>query len=236
MKKRILKLRGTARGLMGMVRLVRDPDRLEEVFTIADSLVNDEILADLTAAFAQDPRGARALIVRPRIGKIDLGELRQLPEGTLGRAYAEHMIRNGLDPSAIPTLASDDPYTFVRAHLYEAHDVWHVLTAFGTDVAGELGLQAFGLAQFPSRLAVLLIAGGLLHSVINEFDDRDARMSAIARGWILGKRAQKVFGVAWGEMWNRPLGEIRCELGIDLAALDAQLPMGTHEVPRLLVA
>jgi len=230
MKKRIRQVRG----LVSMVRLVRDPNRLEEVFTIADSLVNDEILADLTKSFAEDPRGARALILRPRIGKIDLAELRSLPEGTLGRAYAEHMIANGLDPAAIPTLASDDPHTFICAHLYEAHDVWHVLTGFGTDVAGELGLQAFGLAQFPSRLGALLIAGGLLHSVVAKFDDRDARMSEIARGWILGKRAQKVFGVAWGQMWSRPLAEIRRELGMDLGVLDAQLPSAAHEVPRLV--
>ncbi len=233
MKKRIRQMRG----LVGMVRLVRDPDRLEEVFTVADSLVNDEILADLTRSFAEDPRGARALITRPRIGKIDLAELRQLPEGTLGRAYAEHMIANGLDPTAIPTLASDDPYSFVRAHLYEAHDVWHAVTGFKTDVAGELGLQAFGLAQFPSRLGALLIAGGLLHALLTNFDDRDARMTEIARGWILGKRAEKLFGVAWGEMWSRPLAEVRRELGIDLAVLDAELPMSTrtaHEVPRLV--
>jgi ubiquinone biosynthesis protein COQ4 len=235
MTKRIRQARGKVRGLVSMVRLVRDPDRLDEVFTLADSMVNDEILADLAKAFAEDPRGARALIVRPRIGRIDLGELRQLPEGTLGRAYAEHMIANGLDPSAIPTLASNDPFSFVRAHLYESHDVWHVLTGFGTSVAGELGLQAFGLAQFPSRLAAVLIAGGLLHAVITRFDDRDARMSEIARGWILGKRAQKLFGVAWGEMWTRPLTSIRRELGIDLAVLDAQLPMAdAHEVAQLV--
>jgi ubiquinone biosynthesis protein Coq4 len=34
---------------------------------------------------------------------------------------------------------------------YETHDIWHVVTGFHTDVAGELGLQAFYLAQFPGR-------------------------------------------------------------------------------------
>ena len=27
----------------------------------------------------------------------------------------------------------------MRAHMLESHDVWHVLTGFHTDVAGELG-------------------------------------------------------------------------------------------------
>jgi ubiquinone biosynthesis protein Coq4 len=134
------------------------------------------------------------------------------------------MIANGLDPAAIPSLESPDAGSFIRAHLYETHDVWHAVTGFGTDVAGELGLQAFGLAQFPSRLAALLIAGGLLHAVISRFDDRDARMRQIVRGWLLGKRAQKFFGVRWSEMWQRPIDEIRRELGVDLAALEAELP------------
>jgi len=220
MKKRIRSLRG----IVSMVRLVRDPDRLDEVFALADAMANDEILSQLAAAFAEDPRGARALVERPRIGRVDLQALRSLPEGTLGRTFAEHMIANGLDPAALPSLESHDAASFVRAHLYETHDVWHAVTGFKTDVAGELGLQAFGLAQFPSRLGALLIAGGLLHAAISRFDDRDARMREIVRGWLLGKRARKLFGMRWGEMWSRPIDEIRRELGLDLAAIEAELP------------
>jgi ubiquinone biosynthesis protein Coq4 len=211
MWKRIRKVRG----LVAMVRLVRDPNRLDEVFEIIDSLSSDEILDHMIEEFRKDPRGARALVERPRVGRLDLTELRALPRGTLGREYAEHMIANGLDPSAIPTLPSHDARSFVKAHLYESHDVWHVVTGFQTDVPGELGLQAFGLAQFPSRLAAILIAGGLLHAVISKFDERDARMREIVRGWRMGRRAQKLFGVRWGELWAKPLGEIRHDLDVD---------------------
>jgi ubiquinone biosynthesis protein Coq4 len=229
MKKRIRKLRG----IVSIVRLVRDPDRLDEVFELAESMGDDAILAQMAAAFAEDPRGERALVEMPRIGRVDLKELRTLPEGTLGRTFAEHMIANGLDPAAIPSIESHDRLSYVRAHLYETHDVWHAVTGFKTDVAGELGLQAFGLAQFPSRLAALLIAGGLLHAVISRFDDRDARMRAIVRGWLLGMRAQKFFGVHWGEMWSLPIDEVRSELGVDLRALEDELPVRPRpaEVP-----
>src|ERR1700722_6339371 len=120
MKKRIRKLRG----IVSIVRLVRNPDRLDEVFELAESMGDNAILSQMAAAFAEDPRGASALVEMPRIGGGDLKELRTLPEGTLGRTFAEHMIANGLDPAAIPTIESHDPLSYVRAHLYETHDVW----------------------------------------------------------------------------------------------------------------
>ena len=37
--------------------------------------------------------------------------------------------------------------SFVSHRLHETHDIIHVLTGFGTDLVGEMGLQAFALAQ-----------------------------------------------------------------------------------------
>ena len=63
------------------------------------------------------------------------------------------MIRMNLDPKDIlvPENVGSD-FDYVRAHLRETHDVWHPVTGFDTDVAGELGLQAFYLAQFQAPL------------------------------------------------------------------------------------
>jgi ubiquinone biosynthesis protein COQ4 len=211
------------RGVVSMVRLVRDPDRLGEVFAMADALVKPEILDEMVAVFSRDARGARALEERPRVGKIDLAALRELPQGTLGRVYADHMIDNDLDPTALPSMEAPTPRAYVRAHLYESHDVWHAVTGFRTDVAGELGLQAFNLAQFPSRLAVGLLAMGLLNAVIFHFDETERRMDQIARGWAMGKRARPLFGTAWASMWGQKIDDVRRDLGIDLAAT-AHLP------------
>src|SRR5438477_261218 len=79
----------------------------------------------------RDPRCALALDERHRF-RIDLASLRGLAPGTLGRTFAEHMIANGLDPSALPDLPSTDRRSFFRAHLYETHDIWHVVTGFTT--------------------------------------------------------------------------------------------------------
>ena len=140
------------------------------------------------------------------------------------------MIGNGLDPRALPTREANDEGMYLVAHLFETHDVWHAVTGFGTDVAGELGLQAFYFAQFPARLSTALVAGGLLNTLLFAFDQRDARMHAIVRGWLLGKRARPLFGVRWNELWVTPMENVRRGLAVDLVGIELELP---QPEPRL---
>jgi ubiquinone biosynthesis protein Coq4 len=206
-------------------RVVRNPDRLDEVFAIADTLseVEPEVIEQMRHEFAKDPDGRKALSTRPRIGKIELADLEKLPPGTLGRAFAEHMRKNGLDPAAMPIVESKDEIEFIRAHLYETHDIWHVLTGFDADVAGELGLQAFYMTQLSGKLPTVLLALGFLNAALYAHEDRDRRMSAIVRGWTIGRRAKKLFGADWSSLWPVPLAEVRRRFAIDVACVDAEL-------------
>ena len=197
-----------------LARLVKDPNRLGEVFEMSDALATPDALRPMVDRLAEDPVVARTLEARHRI-RFELGELRGLPEGTLGRTFADHMIAANLDPSALPTLPSDDATSFFRAHLYETHDVWHVVTGFGTDIVGELGLQAFYQAQIPGPLPSLLLAVGLLRSAIFDQTLTVPFMEALVRGWRMGKAARPLFGVRWDELWSVPLEDVRRQLGID---------------------
>ena len=196
-----------------LARLVKDPNRLGEVFEMSDALATPDVIQPMVDRLAEDAVVARAFEERHRI-RIDLAELRALPEGTLGRAFAEHMIAAKLDPSALPTLASDDAIAFFRAHLYETHDVWHVVTGFGTDVVGELGLQAFYQAQIPGALPSLLLAVGMLRSAIFDQELTVPFMEALVRGWRMGRAARPLFGVRWDDLWSTPLCDVRNQLGI----------------------
>lgn len=204
------------KALRSFVRLVRDPTRLEEVFVLAESVETDEAAARVAEVFQKDPRSARVLRERPRLGEVDLAKLAKLPEGTLGRVFADAMIRMSLDPKDIlvPEVVKSD-FDYVRAHLRETHDVWHPVTGFETDVAGELGLQAFYLAQFQAPLSALLLMVGFANTLFYGMEDRDRRMREIARGWLIGKRAEPFFGVRWSEMWETPLVEVRRQLRVD---------------------
>lgn len=213
------------------VRLTLDPNRLNEVFNLSDSLVSPEVGAMMVAHVGKDARGAAALRDRPKV-RLVLDELAQLPVGTLGRTYAELMIANGLDPKDIPTLTATDEAEYVRAHLYETHDLWHAATGFGTDVAGELGLQAFYAAQLPGKLPTAILAMGMLNTLLFSFDDQDARLRAIARGWLLGRRSLPLFGARWNELLPLPLDEARARLGLVVDAVDGALPAPSVQALR----
>jgi ubiquinone biosynthesis protein COQ4 len=213
----------TWRAASAFVKLATDMGKLDEVFSLADGLADEHNLGALRDHVARDAGGAAALAEKPRI-TVDLAALRALPPGTLGREFAEHMIKNGLDPAALPTLPARNDLEFTRAHLYETHDIWHVVTGFSTDVPGELGLQAFYAAQLPGKLPTAILAAGFVNTLLKHFEERDARMQEIVRGFVLGRRARPLFGTRWDQLWTTPLVEVRRRLGIDLPTLDDVAP------------
>jgi ubiquinone biosynthesis protein Coq4 len=204
-----------ARALWSFVDLVRHPEHLDRVFEISSAMSKQrrDVLQKMADHFAVDPQGAAAFREKPRL-HVDLDALSKLPAGTLGRTFADHMRANGLDPASIPSLEAHDNLEFIRAHLFETHDVWHAVTGFGTDVAGELGLQAFYAAQAPGGLPLALMAMGLLNTAFYAPDERQARLDAITRGWEMGQRARPLFGTRWDELWGSPIREVREWAGI----------------------
>jgi ubiquinone biosynthesis protein COQ4 len=200
----------SARALWSFVDLVRHPEHLDRVFEISSAMSKQrrDVLEKMVDHFAANPEGAAAFRDKPRL-HLDLDALSRLPPGTLGRTFADHMRANGLDPAAIPSLEAHDNPEFVRAHLFETHDVWHAVTGFGTDVAGELGLQAFYAAQAPGGLPLALMAMGLLNTAFYAPSEREARLDSITRGWEMGRRARPLFGTRWDELWASPMREVR---------------------------
>ncbi|NUP10927.1 MAG: hypothetical protein HOW73_33190 [Polyangiaceae bacterium] len=213
-KNKPLKLISLARAVVAYGKIVRDPNQLAEVFSLADSLSEPTMMERIAKSFRAQPAGARALAERKRV-RVNLDELDRLPEDTLGRAYAKFMRDNGLMPESLPSLEVTNEHDFIRAHLYETHDMWHAMTGFESDVAGELGLQGFYAAQVDGPLATAILAAGMLNTALFALHDRDARLDAITVGWLAGRRAKSLFGFDWEASWRRPLADVRREMGIN---------------------
>jgi ubiquinone biosynthesis protein COQ4 len=211
----------SVRATVSFVRLAKDLNRLEEVFKYAETLRDPKLYEEGVAFHMTLPGGPEVLETKPRLGPLDLDALLSHAPGTLGHEFAKHMKGANLDPAAIPTLEANDAGEYVFAHYYETHDIWHVLTGFTTDKAGELGLQAFYLGQGgPARLSAMILSAGFLELLLkeDEWSDREARLFQIARGYVMGKHAKPLFGVRWSDLWDVPLASLRKRFDINVEA------------------
>jgi ubiquinone biosynthesis protein Coq4 len=209
---------------VSFARIVADPNRLGEIFRLVDTITKHPFVSGpVVAAFRATEQGRAALRDRPRLGVIDLDALAALPAGTLGHEYAHHMRVNHLDPSALPNRSATTDAEYVSAHFYETHDIWHVVAGFGTDRASELGVQGLYLGQVPSRVAVAVLTTGFANTLLKEFDQYPIRLHVIVRGWLLGRRAQPLFGVDWKGLWTTPLEDVRRRFEVDVDGVDRLL-------------
>lgn len=206
-------------GIRAFFRVCKDIHRLDEIIAVSNKIAvsRPQLIVGLMSFIRnQDGLAARALQERPRVGKLSLQTLKNCPEGSLGRGLAEYLTKNNLNPEDLPMLVANNETEFVRAHFFETHDVWHVVTGFDTSVDGEMGLQAFGIAQYPIALNCLNLAAGIINMAIFSPESRLSRMDQIVKGWQMGRRAKPFFGIHWSQMWDLPLDTVRKDLGIQV--------------------
>jgi ubiquinone biosynthesis protein Coq4 len=212
LKQRLQSLRMVA----GLAAFLKHPDQLESVFGVARSLQDSPLATQMQRHLLAVPAMAELVAQNWRPEPIDLDALEQLPPGSLGHTYAHQLRLQGLTPdSLIDPSPITSPEDYLVHRLRETHDIVHVLTGFGVDGAGELGLQAFNLAQNRSPLAVMLIFGGMLSALQND-EPLEPLLRALARGFELGLSARCVIAQKLEEGWERPLSDWRQQLGLPL--------------------
>jgi ubiquinone biosynthesis protein COQ4 len=197
------------RGLRALIEVGKDPDRTDKVLEAYEHL-NAGTEGYRVNRFYSSPR-AEQLFLEDRTldaTTLDFAALAKLPEGTFGNAYARFMTERGLTPDIFAAQGRLSRTAFVIKRLRQTHDLWHVLTGIGTDVPGELELQAFSFTQLRLPSAFILIAMGTLR-----WSWRHPSLPfRVLRGAFAGLRAEKLDAQPWEELWARPLVELRREL------------------------
>ena len=211
----LTKLRFGTSMVWAFLRLVRDPlADLSPVFRLATAISDPEYIEEVEASFSSCDHAKLAMQTQPRLGSVDLPALRGLPEGTLGREFARFLDTHQLDIHALPVKGIHDRGGYVVAHLYETHDIWHVMFGFDPSITGELGLQATYASQFPAKLPLLLIPAILLNTLLFSFEETRERMDALVLGWRLGSEAETLIGLRWNELWDVPLQTLQDRFNI----------------------
>ena len=196
--------------------IVKAPDGdFAAVNKLAKASSDSESFQLLVTRLSQHPQGKKAFENRLSLGAIDLDQLRNLPENTLGHLYAEHMIQNQLKLIQAPPAESD--YHFITTHFAETHDIWHVVTGSKTNIFGEIQLEAFCVAQVEvSRFWLALLTKNLLKSVLYDIETATQYMDALTKGWHMGKKAKPLFGIDWNTLWETPLEQVRASLNVEI--------------------
>lgn len=194
----------------------RDTQKAFEMFEAVGGRGDDRLFR----RFARTEEGQELLAERPSLIDLlgDREALAAMPEGSFGRAYlafaeengfaADGLLRTrdrafaGLDDDLHPDMA----WFFDRMTL--SHDLWHVLTGYGTDEAGELALLAFSRAQGLNGRVVTVFAifGALLGGRAIQRHMWQARRRGARTDCLVVQRLE--------ELLPLPLESVRARLGI----------------------
>lgn len=206
--------------------VIRNPDDTDKVFAFFEAVGGDDgprHFRDLVA----DPEGRRLLATRPQLVEAlaDEAALAALPEHSLGGWYLRFMRMRGFAPAGLlearergagKRVAEDAEHEWFYDRINVMHDLWHVVTGYGTDELGEAALIAFSYGQIPNRSFPLLLAGAVYMGPKSwDFAWPRYLWSAYRRG----RRAMLLTAAPWEELLALPVPAVREKLGIGPAAL-----------------
>lgn len=155
-----------------------------------------------------------------------LAELARCAPGTLGHAYRRHMVVNDLRADFFTPIDPSDDFAYSRLRFYQTHDIWHAVLGYPTSILGEAGIVGFYLGHFErymgdhagaaAAFSAIIGSALLLHAGLFRQDRISHLFKAVVEGWGRGQRARPFFAVRWEEQWDRPLADVRRELGVEL--------------------
>ncbi len=201
------------RALYATFMLGKRPDQVKYVFMMGDAQDNiaegARARGEITDPFAAAPLEAMWK-ERFAAAGYDIDGLLRLSADTLGGAYARHMKANDLRPDFYKEVTPNHRMHYLRMRMRQTHDIWHVLSGFGTDEFGEGGLQGFYFAQFTNGQSALIASAAMLKSVLRgRFGDLEKHVDAFCEGYCNGKRAERLLEVRWEELWGESVHCLR---------------------------
>jgi len=201
-----------------LIQLTRNLENLDYILDMHDDIMKlgkkDEIKLVIDQV-RREPMVAKAFEHRYRFPRKNGEAFIHFPLGTLGREYGEFLLRNKISPASFPDHAIKNDADYLVMHLYETHDLWHVLTGYETNIEEELELQAFYASHTPGFLPIFIWIAALLNTVFFSKDMKDSRFEALIRGWQRGKKAKNLVGVDWVQYLSQPVSEVRTKFQLN---------------------
>jgi len=221
------------RAVRALRELLANPDRTEKAFEVFLAIDGDQEERAFQQLLAQ-PSAPQLLAERPcLLSRLsDRAGLAALPADSFGRGYLAYLDRTGFAPDGLLKVRAEleahaqsigeeliplDPIReWYRQRSILSHDLWHVLTDYGTDGLGEGTLLAFSLAQLPGRANRLLVFGAGMRGA-GEYGP--GLLRHMYRAWLRGRRAVWLNALPYEALLAEPLEEVRRAARIEPSAV-----------------
>ena len=200
--------------LKGAISLIANPNNTSSVYELEDGLRYDKSTQLSIEFIRSKPEIQPLLAERYLADDPDLDALLNCPENSLGYRYASYLKASGFDPHFYRDLKVEDDTSYLFLRRRQTHDIWHIVTGLGTDVASEIGLKAFELAQTRSPLSALLISGAVVRTLFENPEELGYLLDRIAVGYRMGSQAKPFLAQKWEEHWEKPIEQWREELNV----------------------
>lgn len=221
-------------------KLVRNKEDTAQVFEIMRALTGRSGSIGYNRLLTTAEGGRQAFLRDELALKLDDPVwLARFGPGTVGAEYKAFRDLRGFTAEGLaetaretaPEIDAPHPVVWFSRRLRDVHDIWHVLTGYGTDALGEACVVSFSYAQ-TRNLGFGFIGWGAAREIQRENRSVPARR-AVLQAWLNGRRAQWLPGLDYEALFAEPLETARARLGIRPATVYAAVPEADRAALKL---
>jgi ubiquinone biosynthesis protein COQ4 len=137
-------------------KLIRNKEDTAQVFEIMRALSGRSVSRGYNRMLRSVEGGRQAFLAEELATKLDDPVwLARFGPGTVGAAYRDFREARGFtadgladaEREVIPFVDAEHPIVWYSRRLRDVHDIWHVLTGYGTDALGEACVVSFSYGQ-----------------------------------------------------------------------------------------
>ena len=199
--------------------LIDDPQQTDQVFVIIKAMSGDA-LEKAFVRFEKTKSGQQILGEQRELldTLIDRDQLREHGAGSMAHAYLKFVDKAKITADGLVEASKLDDNDIEHPGLRrfaermrDQHDLWHVVTGYGSDTSGEACLLAFTYAQTKNRGVGIIALVGMV-KLAKELGPRVR--TAMWQAYKAGKRAAWLPQQDWEGLLLQPLDEVRQQLNI----------------------
>ena len=221
-------------------KLVQDKEDTAQVFEIMKALNGGSTARGYRRMISTFEGGRQAYLRDELAHKLDDPVwLSRFPAGSVGATYRAFREERGftadglakVEREVVPFIDAEHPMVWYSRRLRDVHDIWHVLTGYGTDALGEACVVSFSYGQTGS-LGFAFIGWGAAREIQREIRNVPARR-AVWQAWRAGRRAHWLPGLDYEALFALPLEQARQRLGIRTPDIYLSVPAEVRQSLKL---